>query len=138
MKKWIKPILFYGAIFLFVLCSNLLFHEFDLDECWNYGFSVGIFHGQVPYRDFNMVIPPFFPMLFTILFPFFGSSIFIYHIEQAILVTIFIYLLNKYLGNKMWLVSIFLILPLPLLAPNYNFFLLFLFLLLLVLEEKDF
>ncbi len=137
MKKRLKIILFYGTIFLFVLTSNLLIHEFDLDECWNYGFSVGIFNGQIPYRDFNMVITPFFPFLFASFFPIFGSSIFIYHIEQALLVTVFIYLLKKYLNEKMWLVSIFLVLPLPLFAPNYNFFLLFLFLLLLVLEEKQ-
>ena len=69
--KWIFK---YGLIFVLSLIF-LNFIPFDLDEIWNYGFMHNIYSGLVPYKDFNMVITPFFPMLFSLPFFIFGSNL---------------------------------------------------------------
>ena len=55
-KKNFKFIVIFLIIFLF----NLICNPVNLDEVWNYGFANNIYEGLVPYRDFNMVLTPFY------------------------------------------------------------------------------
>ena len=53
--------------YLFLALIILLFQiiaPLNLDEIWNYGFVHNLVTGLEPYKDFNMVIPPFSLFLF--------------------------------------------------------------------------
>lgn len=49
-------IIFSITIFFNVFCVG-----FGMDEVWNYGFSNNIYNGMIPYKDFNMIVTPFYP-----------------------------------------------------------------------------
>ena len=59
MKKY-RTIISCILLFLIILLVNLLLIPNNMDEIWNYGFSYAIRLGEIPYRDFNMVLPPFY------------------------------------------------------------------------------
>ena len=62
MKKW-GTIIF---LFFFIIIFNLQFIPNNLDEIWNYGFSYAIRLGEIPYKDFNMVLPPLYSYIMAI------------------------------------------------------------------------
>ena len=66
MKKYFKIIIPIILILLAVLYTYYVRPIVD-DELYNYGFSVSILKGLVPYKDFNMIIPPFFSYIFSII-----------------------------------------------------------------------
>ena len=47
------------------------------DELYNYGFSYNIINGLVPYKDFNMIIPPLFSYLYALIMNLFGTKLII-------------------------------------------------------------
>ena len=69
MKKIIKYLLLFIIILIFL---NII--PFDLDEIWNYGFAHSIYQGLIPYKDFNMVVTPFFPFFLSLFLFIFGSN----------------------------------------------------------------
>ena len=91
-KVNVKSIVFYSAIFLIFLVWNLLLVPVNLDEIWNYGFAHNIYNGLIPYKDFNMVLTPLFPFLMALPFYIFGSSMLVFHITNALILTILIFL----------------------------------------------
>lgn len=133
MKKIFKYIL----LFVFFLVFNLIMCPLNLDEIWSYGFTNNIYLGLIPYKDFNMVITPFYPFIMSLLFHIFGNNMLFFHIENALVITIFIYFCSKLLKDKTYLILPLLIFPLNIVFPNYNFFLLFLFILLIYLEKNN-
>ena len=138
MKKSMKKIrvfIKYFLVFFFFLFWNLIVSSVNLDEIWNYGFTHSIYRGLIPYRDFNMVITPLFPFLMSIPFHLFGSSMLIFHIEQAFLLTIIFYLIHSYLKDKSYIFLFFIVFPLSVAFPSYNLFLFLLFLILIKLED---
>lgn len=134
MKRMI--LIFIGIFFIF-LFYNLIVSPLVMDEVWAYGFTNNIYRGMIPYRDFNMIIPPFFVFLMSLPFHLFGSSMLVFHVENAILITILFILLYQMLGKKTFLLFPLFIFPLNVTFPNYNFLLLFLFVLILFLEKKE-
>lgn len=133
----IKPYIKFFIIFLFFLLWNLFINRISLDEIWNFGFAHNIYKSLIPYKDFNMVITPLFPIIMSIPFFIFGSSMLIFHIEWAIILTLIFYLLHNYLKEKSYLFILFMIFPLPISFPSYNMFLFLLFLLIIKLEDID-
>ena len=134
----IKPFIKYLFIFFFFLYWSLIVQPISLDEIWNYGFSYNIYNGEIPYKDFNMVITPIYPMIMSI-FLMINSSILTMHIVNSLMLTVMIYLIEK-LINKKYNISIFLILlifPMSLIFPSYNIFLLMLLILVIYLEKKN-
>ncbi len=124
----------------FFYCLVLAYNLIRGDSYVNFGFSYAITRGEVPYVDFNLVIPPLAPWLYSI-FLFFNSSILVFYLEQAILLTLFFFVLFRLIGNKTWIYLILLSIPFPIamvsvMFPGYNFLLLF-FLLLLIYCEKN-
>lgn len=130
MKK--KEILKYIILLIFFYLSLVFIFTLSRGDTFvNFGFSYAISQGEIPYNDFNMVIPPFAPLIYSIGL-LFCKNILIYYLEQAILLTILFYYINKLLNNKSVLFLLCLIIPYPIVMvsiifPGYNFLLLFLF-----------
>ena len=132
MKQKIKKRTFFKYLFLFLYFFYALVLAYNLirgDSYVNFGFSYAITRGEVPYVDFNLVIPPLAPWLYSILL-FFRSSILVFYLEQALLLTLFFAVVFRLIGNKSWIYFILLSIPYPIamvsvLFPGYNFLLLF-------------
>lgn len=126
--------------YVFVFVASLIFLNFipfDLDEIWNYGFMHNMYEGLVPYKDFNMVITPFFPFLFSLPFYIFGSNLLVVNVCQSILITAVYFLLEKLFGKTANLLLVILFFNYDMIYASYNFFAFFLFLLLLWMEKKN-
>lgn len=133
----VRPIILFLFLFILFLVWNLLLVPLNLDEVWNYGFAHNIYSGLVPYKDFNMILTPFYPFLMSLGFHLFGSNMLVFHIEQAIILTILCFMLFYLLKEKAWFIILFFFFPLPFSFPSYNLFLFFLFILLIILEKKN-
>jgi len=136
-NKNMKVYLKYLFIFFLFLFWNLFLSPLNLDEIWSYGFTNNLYLGLIPYRDFNMVITPFYPMIMCIPMFLFGSNMLVFHIENAILITFTIFLMFRIIGNKTWYVMLLFLFPINFTFPNYNFLLLFFFILLVYLEKTN-
>ena len=141
MKKKIFNIIKNLLLFIFFFfCLQLIYYNFSGDTLYNYGFSYAIRMGEVPYRDFNMIIPPFGPIVYTIPLLIKNDYLMI-NLFQSLLLCLFFNLMNKYIGRKSYIVLLFMFIYFPLsiivsIFPNYNFILLFLCLLLIYLEDE--
>ena len=122
MSKLIKNNYKFIILFFVYLVWFLIIQPIDCDEIWNYGFSVSMADGYLPYKDFNMVITPLFNFLISLPFHIFGKSILVFHIEGAIIFIITSYFLFKLIGDKSWLILAVLFGTLAEFFPNYNFF----------------
>ncbi len=105
----------------------------DMDSIWNYGFSINILNGMVPYRDFNMIVTPLYSFVCAFFLKFCSSYLF-FNIINAGLVSCIYYLAKKLVGRSAIIFIAFLCLSVN---STYNLFLLFLILLLLLLEKKE-
>ena len=66
------------------------------DYLWFYGFCYNTSLGILPYRDFNMIIGPFFPYLFGFLMNILGREIYVFNIFGAFIVTGIFHYIKKY------------------------------------------
>lgn len=136
MKKYIKYIIL--AIWFFI-ALRFIYIVFRMDTYNNFGFSYAIAKGQIPYKDFYLIVPLFSPFLYSVLL-YFNHSIIVFYLEQIFLLLIFSYLLFKILDKKAWIVLFLLLCPFTLcfpfcLFPGYNFLILFELVLLLYLNH---
>ena len=135
MKKVLKYLIIFLLLLITVGFTYYLAVMSTLDEIWNYGFSYNISQGLVPYKDFNMVVPPFFSYLVAIPIKMFGNKLIIYHVVIAMLVVGVVWISYKKIGYKS-LVIYLLLLIYP--YNGYNTFCVFLlFLLLYILDSKS-
>ncbi len=136
-----KEMLKYGIMFLlFFLCLQFFYGCFNGDQIYNFGFSYAINKGEVPYKDFNMIVTPFSAFLYAIPILLFGTHIVVFNLFQAFMLCLMFYFLFKLYGQKTWLlfVLLFFTYPIPfptLMFQGYNFFLLFGVILLIYLEK---
>ncbi len=136
-----KELIKYFLIFVYSFICLLFIYTLSRGDLYvNYGFSYAISRGEVLYVDFNLVILPFAPFLYS-LFLIFSKSIICYYLGQALLLTIFSYFVFKLLGKKAWLYFIILLMPFPIamasvIFPGYNFLLLFLTTIIIYLEKE--
>ena len=121
-------------IFTITLLFNLICNNMVHDEIWNYGFSYNIATGLIPYKDFNMVITPLFPILGAIFMIIFGKNLVTYHIFNAIICTTIYHYLKKQ-NSKSYYIPYAILLLYAL--PNYNLFSMLLLYILITLEEKN-
>lgn len=140
MKKkiWLQ----YLFLFLFFFLAQLLFFNIQRGDTYvNFGFSYAISRGEIPYLDFNLVIPPLAPYLYSI-FLLISKSIIAFYLEQALLLTIMFYFLFQLFGKKAWIYLILLSISYPIsmssiFFPGYNFLLLFFLVILFYLEKEQ-
>ena len=141
-NKLILKVLKYGILFLFFLYSlTISYNIFFGDTIVNYGFSYAISKGEIPYNDFNLIIPLFSPLLYSLSL-IFTKNIISYFIMQSILLVILFEILEKFLSKK-----VYILLPLTLIGyplclfsiffPGYNFILLFLIIIIMFLESRN-
>lgn len=129
----------YLILFLFFfVCLVFIFTVNKGDTYVNFGFSYAISKGEIPYKDFNLVITPFAPFLYSIGL-LLRKSILIYFLEQSILLTFLFYILEKILNKKVYLFLLGMLIPYPIamsttIFPGYNFLLFFLLIILCYLE----
>ena len=137
MKKNIKYVILF---ILFFLVMIYFYIPFRMDTYVNYAFTYGIVNGQIPYKDFNMIVPALSPFIYSILL-IFNKSMLTYYIEQSILLVLFSSCLFKLLDKKAWIIITSLFCPIIFcftysIFPGYNFILLFELILLILLEDK--
>ena len=138
VKKYFKNIF----LFCFFLISLVFIFTVSRGDTFvNYGFSYAISKGEIPYKDFNMVISPLAPFLYSIGL-LLNKNILIFYAEQAFLLTVFYNVVKKILKDKSILFLLFILLPFPIamsstIFPGYNFLLIFLFVCFLYYFEKN-
>ena len=80
--KYLLIILVFGLItFLYIF----YIYPIDNDEIWNYGFAHNIYTGLIPYKDFNMIVPPLFAFCTLPFFVLFGDSLLSFHCFSALI-----------------------------------------------------
>ena len=97
-KKLIKIFSLILLTIVAVLYSFYFTNLYSYDEVWNYGFAKNILDGLVPYRDFNMIVPPLFPYLLAVLLAIFSEKLIVYHIFMAIITVIITFVASKKIG----------------------------------------
>lgn len=142
LQTFIKKNIKYIFLFiLFFLCLQFFYVSFSVDQIYNYGFSYAITRGEIPYKDFNMIIPPVGAFVYAFPFLLFGHSLIAFNLYQAFLLCLLVYFLFKLFDKKAWILLIVLLMPIPIpfgtvLFQGYNFLLVLEFVLLMYLERN--
>ena len=133
MKNKIFKIAILTILVALTVSYTYYFRPLVDDELYNYGFSYNIINGLIPYKDFNMIIPPLFNYLLASLLLIFGSKLIIYHIILSLMIVSISYICYKKIGIKA--IGIYLLL---LIYPyvGYNIFALLLLFILFYLNDK--
>ena len=131
LKKYKIPIIFTLitiATFIIILISKV-----NSDLVWNFGYAYNTANGKLMYRDFNMVISPFYPAITGLLMAILGKNMLSFSIINTFYAMIVIYIVYK-INPKIYLLATpFLI---NACIANYNTFGI-LFTLLLIYLEKE-
>lgn len=133
LKKNKYQILELILIFIITLVYNLINPTFTGDEIWNYGFSYNISNGLIPYKDFNLVITPIYPLLGALFISIFGNTLLVFHIFNSIICTLIFYFMKKINSNIYYLGYILLLLNS---YPSYNILCILLLYILIYLDTK--
>ena len=120
-------------IFIITLLFSLVCNRLQLDEIWNYGFAYNVSQGLIPYKDFNMVITPLFPLLGGIFLFIFGKNLVVFHILNSLICTTIFYYMKKFIPKSYYIVYTIL---LSYSFPSYNIFCILLLYILMTMENK--
>ncbi len=124
LKKIItSPVFKYSIIFLLLLFVSTFTTILGNDEVWNFGFIKNVHDGLIPYKDFNMVITPFYPIFMSLFMHIFGTNEIVIQVKSVLFLTISLFLLEKIVDKNICLLLLFLVFPLSLVFPSYNIFL---------------
>lgn len=133
MKK-IYKILIFCVLLVFSFCYVYFVLPLNMDGVWNYGFGYYVSKGLIPYVDFNMIIPPLWPLLLSLPIGFIGNTLITYYFIICVIICFITLICFKKIKYK----TIFIYLLLLIYPHNgYNIFCLFLFLILLCILYND-
>lgn len=90
-----KDILIIFILILAISMTILPNYLNDLDELWNFNFAKNIAEDRVPYRDFNMIMTPLFPILASIFLKLFGTELIVMRFLAIILCTAIFFLIYR-------------------------------------------
>ena len=126
-------------IFFYVLL--IPYNMYFGDTIVNYGFSYALSIGEIPYKDFNLIIPLFSPFIYSIVL-LVNKSIISVFLLQSLFLTMLFNLMEKKLKNKIYLLFLLILFNYPIglvsfLFPGYNFLLYLLLFLIIYLEEYN-
>lgn len=138
IKNNINYLFKYLLLFILLLFIFIFFSFNDLDIIWNYGFSHAIRIGEIPYKDFNMVITPFYNFLMSL--PLFLNHNYIsFIIFHSLFVILLFIIINRMTNNKgvyfLIISGIFLFFSI---RPGYNFLSFLLIILIMFLEKEKY
>ena len=85
MKKNYKKIIIGIIIIILTVIYTYYVRPIVDDELYNYGFSFNIVEGLVPYKDFNMIIPPVGALIYSIPFLLFGSNLIFFNLPVSLI-----------------------------------------------------
>lgn len=143
-KKIIQNIFLYLVILISISSIILPRYIGDLDEIWNYNFANCISKGLIPYKDFNIVITPFLPILEGIILKILPNELIIIRLLAIILSSSILFLIYKILENlkinknvSILTTAIIAYLLKNYFCIDYNFFVLLLTLLIIYIEIKN-
>ena len=136
MKKYKKLIPFIFIFILFVI-TILFFVGINMDEVWNYGFSYAIRMGEIPYKDFNMVVTPFYSLFMTIPLLLWNNYLAVVLFYSSIL-TVASYLTYKMYKDRGLILLLLTLIIYTVITPSYNSFILVLLLFIIYLESSKF
>lgn len=128
----------YFLLFIFLFLFNYFFnYHLSSGDSFNcFGFSYAIRIGEIPYRDFNILVPPLYPFIMS-LGLFIWNNHLMFVIEHSIIILVMFYLLDKIYSKKILLVfSSLFSLGCFCLSATYNFFVIF-FLIFIIHLEKN-
>ncbi len=132
MQNFLKRNYIYIIIFIYSFVFALL-SKMNMDLMWNYGFSANISNGLLPYKDFYMVITPFFPFIVGNIMKIIGTNFITFYLINSCLITFFMYIISKL--NKNIMIPMFLAIMFVC-EPNYNLMCIIFLFLILYLEKK--
>lgn len=100
MKK--RILLIFLVLILIPVTTYYLYYCTNLvqDGIWNYGFGYNIVNGLVPYKDFNMIIPPLYPYVLALFLIVLGKNLLGYYIFISILLGLIFIVSYQKLGFK--------------------------------------
>lgn len=142
MKNNKKAIFIVLIIMLLAVSQSILTRKLgDLDELWNYNFARNILEGKLPYRDFNMVQTPLFPMISAVFLAVLGNELIVMRIIAIIIATSILFMCYKILEilkiHKIMiyvvLIGMYILLVTKFMA-DYNWFTLLITLIIMYLE----
>lgn len=136
MKKYKKLIPFIFIFILFVI-TILFFVGINMDEVWNYGFSYAIRMGEIPYKDFNMVVTPFYSLFMTIPLLLWNNYLAIV-LFYSLILTVASYLTYKMYKDRGLILLLLSLIIYTVITPSYNSFILVLLLFIIYLESSKF
>ena len=108
----------------------------NYDCIWNYGFSYNISIGKIPYRDFNMIISPFYNIIFAPFLSMFGNYLIVFFILNSLMYSFVIVLISKKIGKNYFFILLYMA-TLPA-TFTYNSFIAFLTILILLIYDSNF
>ena len=138
MINFIKKNYYYFIffIFIFLLYSYIAYPLLYADPTANYAFSYAIVQGEIPYLDFNIISTPLYSYLLSVGLLIWNNFSMIL-LEQALLVTIMFYLLNKIFDKKGFILLITVnFVGFFCINPTYNYMAVFMLVLILLFEKK--
>lgn len=136
MKKYKKLIPFIFIFILFVI-TILFFVGINMDEVWNYGFSYAIRMGEIPYKDFNMVVTPFYSLFMTIPLLLWNNYLAVV-LFYSLILTVASYLTYKMYKDRGLILLLLSLIIYTVITPSYNSFILVLLLFIIYLESSKF
>ena len=136
MKTVSKRVIFYFVLYCFVCFYILIISPFTANDTWNYGFSYGLIRGEMFYKDFNMVIGPFYPLLMA--FPLLFSNTYLsFVLFHGIWILFLLYLLEKNYSLRFCFAFLLMLFFPSLMGVSYNTFMLLCIVLLITLEKSQ-
>ena len=133
MKSILKKLLLFLGLVIFFFVTNY-FSVINDDLVWNFGFCSNFADGMTMYKDYNMVITPFYPFLIGSLMKIFGNNMLVFYILNAIIPASIMMIVLK-LSKKAFIPTMLLLSFVS--VPNYNLFCILLLFILLWLEKKQ-
>ena len=73
----IKNNILYIVVFIISFILLILFGSNNTDIIWNYGDCIALTRGLIPYKDFNIITTPLYPLLMSS-FLFLNSNFYIF------------------------------------------------------------
>ena len=95
-----KSLIIFIIIFSLIMILSNFTELIDFDEFNSYGFSFNIIKGLLPYRDYNMIIGPFYSLIMTIPIILFGNSLIMYEAFNAFIFSLIFTIIYNKVGNK--------------------------------------